>query len=293
MTQFRSKISAHLPKALRPYLGRLRRRVDQIRGQPRAGRRRGVVLMLHVGRCGSTVLANMLAQDPEIYWDAKLHRKAQSLYGDSLKKMNHKAWLARQFSISGDRFYGFEFKILQDHYPDMAGLNLAEFLGHCRDIGVTHYILLVRRNTLRHVISHYASRNRGKWHFDVNETSQAQRFPLDLDNITTGSGAGRPLETYMRQVDAAHAEVRDILQGEQLLEIDYETDIDEMGAGFAYEKICRFLGKTPREVTIRIRKANPFPISSTLTNYNDLVARLEGTEFAWMLKTPAPDEGRA
>lgn len=286
MTRIRSRISAHLPRSVLPYARRLSRRVSQMLGAPRAHRRPGVVLMLHVGRCGSTVLANLLAQDPGIYWDAKLHRKARDLYGDALRQMDHRSWLRQQFAISGDRYYGFEFKILQDQYPQMAGLTLEAFLEQCKAIGVTHYILLVRRNTLRHVISHYASKNRGNWHFTGDQKARSQQFRLDLEDITTGTAPGRPLLEYMRQVDAAHAQVRHLLQDDRLLEIDYETDIDEKGAQFAYEKICRFLDKAPVEVTIRNRKANPFPISGTLENYDALVARLAGTEFEWMLERP-------
>ena len=292
MTRIRSKITGYLPKPLQHYLRRLSWQIARTRGSFSADKRPGVVLMLHVGRCGSTVLANLLAQDPDIHWDAKLHRKARDLYGERLKQMNHKDWLAQQFSISGDRYYGFEFKILQDQYPDMAGLTLAEFLEQCREIGVTHYILLVRRNTLRHVISHYASRNRGNWHFKKGETAKAQQFALDLDHVTTGSAPGRGIETYMRQVDAAHAEALTLLGDAPVLEIEDETDIGEKGARFAYEKSCRFLNKEPAEVSIRNRKANPFPISSTLSNYDDLVARIAGTEFEWMLEQPAAQESK-
>ena len=291
MTRWRSRISASLPKAIQPLAHRAARRFDQLWGLPRAHRRPGVVVMLHVGRCGSTVLANLLAQDPAIYWDAKLHRKAKSLYGRKLHAFDHQTWLQQQFSISGGLFYGFEFKILQDQYPAMAGLTLESFLTQCREIGVTHYILLVRRNTLRHVISHYASRNRGNWHFGAGDKAkaQAQTFELDLEDVTTGSAPGRGLLDYMREVDTAHADVRRLLDGQALLEIDYETDIDEKGAAFAYERICDFLGTPPVEVEIRNRKANPFPMRDTLTNYDALVARLEGTEFAWMLDDPAED----
>lgn len=261
-----------------------------MRGQMRAHKRPGVVVMLHVGRCGSTVLANLLAQDPAIHWDAKLHRKARGLYGDRLRDLDHPAWLKRQFMISGDRFYGFEFKILEDQYPAMAGLTLEAFLEQCKAIGVTHYILLVRRNTLRHVISHYVSRNRGNWHFAPGQKARAEKFALDIDDITTGSGAGRDLVDYLREVDTAHADVRRLLAQERLLEIDYETDIDELGAAHAYERICSFLGTPPVSVEIRNQRANPFPIRDTLTNYAALVDRLSGSKYAWMLEAETAQE---
>jgi hypothetical protein len=284
MARFRSLISKRLPKPVLPYVRRLGRRFDQMVGAPRAHRRPGIVVMLHVGRCGSTVLANLLEQDPGIFWDGKLHRKARMLYGDRLREMDQDSWLRRQFTMSGDRFYGFEFKILEDQYPAMAGRTTPAFLDQCKALGVSHYILLVRRNTLRHVISHYASRNRGSWHFEGKDKARKQQFTLDLDHITTGSAPGRPLLQYLREVDTAHDTVRRALQGEALLEIGYETDIDEKGADFAYGRISRFLGCTPQPVTIRNRRANPFPMSETVENFDDLAALLTGTEFEWMLE---------
>ena len=66
MTRLRSTISNCLPRAIVPYGRRIMRRFDQVMGLSSSSKRPGVVLMLHVGRCGSTVLANLLDQNPEI-----------------------------------------------------------------------------------------------------------------------------------------------------------------------------------------------------------------------------------
>ena len=198
--------------------------------------------------------------------------------------LDQEDWLRRQISISGDRLYGFEFKILQDQYPAMAGLTMLAFLEQCKAIGVTHYILLVRRNTLRHVISHYASKNRGAWHLQGQDKASPQRFTLDLESITTGSAPGRSLLAYLREVEEVHDMVRQKLGDQALLEVEYETDIDQKGADFAYQKICRFLRLKSEVVTIRNRRANPFPMSDTVLNYDAIVQMLTGTEFEWMLE---------
>jgi len=169
MDRLRQKLSHLVPKALLPFARRQVRVFDQIRNRRASQDRPGVVLMLHVGRCGSTVLANLLEQNPCVYWDGKLPRKAKQLYGEKAKRLDVARWTKRQFAISGDRFYGFEFKILADQYPAMLGTSTPEFLRVCKEIGVTHYVLLVRRNTLRHVVSHYASLARGSWHTSLGE----------------------------------------------------------------------------------------------------------------------------
>jgi hypothetical protein len=240
--------------------------------------------MLHVGRCGSTVLGNLLSQNPEIYWDAKLHRKAQELYGDSIKRLDYPQWTKRQFSISRARYYGFEFKILPDQYPAILGTSTKEFLDQCQLIGVTHYILLMRRNTLRHVVSHYASKNRGNWHISQTDSARLQQFTIDIDHITTGSSPGRPLIDYLQEVENTHNEVREILNDQDILEIEYENDIDAKGARFAYHKVCEFLKINPIEVEVINKRVNPFPLRDTIQNYDEITMKLKGTAFEWMLE---------
>jgi len=258
---------------------------DQAIGYPFSGKRQGVALMLHVGRCGSTVLANLLNQHPDIYWDAKLHRKARELYGNEILNLDYGVWTKRQFSISGARFYGFEFKILFDQYPAILGTTTQAFLETCKDIGVTHYILLKRSNTLRHVVSHYASRHRGNWHVSNSKQVQPHQFGIDIDSVTTGSSPGRKLEDYLQQVDDTHSEVRAILEGEGILEIEYESDIDAAGAENAYRKVCKYFDIAPVEVKIKNRRVNPFNLVDTVLNYRDIEDRLRGTKFEWMLES--------
>lgn len=282
MTRLRSRIARLVPRGLEPFAKRQIRALDQLRGTPASGRRPGVVLMLHVGRCGSTVLANLLEQNPKVFWDGKLPRKARGLYGEKTRQLDIGRWTRRQFAISGDRFYGFEFKILADQYPAMLGTTTPDFLETCKRIGVTHYILLTRRNTLRHVVSHYASKNRGGWHASKADEVRARTFPLDISAITTGSAPGRPLVDYLQEVDEAHAAVRRLLADERFLEVEYETDIDEKGADHAYRKICDFLGLAPGSVRIRNVKVNPYPMSEVVENFDEIARTLDGTDFGWM-----------
>lgn len=280
----RSMIARHLPTSLRPYGRRVMRRIEQLAGMPSSRRRPGVVVMLHVGRCGSTVLASLLGQHSRIFWDGKIYRKAEDAYGYDIGKIDYSDWTRRQFQVSGARYYGFEFKILNDHYPAKIGVPLQGFLEQCKTLGVTHYILLVRRNTLRHVVSHYASKQRGRWHMSASNAAERKQFTLDPETITTGSGKGRPLLGYLQEVDDAHATVRAALKDQPVLEIEYESDIEAKGALFAYEKICAFLDLAPEAAEIRNRRINPFPVHETILNHDQIAATLKGTRFEWMLE---------
>jgi hypothetical protein len=240
--------------------------------------------MLHVGRSGSTVLADLLDQNPGVHWDGKLYRKAVQYYRYKTLDKHYASWTQRQYSASGAKYYGFEFKILQDQYPQMLGVSLSEFLEQSKRMGVTHYILLVRKNTLRHLVSHYSSKKRGSWHVTKPDTIKKLQFELNVNSVSTGSGPGRSLLQYLEEVEEAHDRVRNELRDAKFLEIHYESDIEEKGADPAYQKICEFLELEACGVEIKYNKINSFPMQETILNFESVAESLRSTRFEWMLE---------
>lgn len=254
-----------------------------LRGSVNASRRPGIVLMLHIGRCGSTVLANMLSQHPDICWDGKIFRTAREVYRIDLNPSNVGPWTRRQFALSGSKYYGFEYKILPDQYSDDLGIELMQFLEVCRSIGVTHYLILKRANTLRQVVSNYASIARGQWHKEFGGKVDNKVFHLDLEHITTGNSQGQPLLSYLEEVDATHNAVDAFLKDENVLQISYESDIETAGPDTAFEKVCAFLGLSKVQVEVRNQKLNPKRIDELVENFDELKGTLTGTRYEWML----------
>ena len=257
----------------------------RLRGLPFSSKRPGVVIMLHIGRCGSTVLANMMDQNPDIVWDGKTARKAHEIYGDAVKKLNVSDWFKKQFSISGSRFYGFEFKILNDQYVTIFDKSVPEFLEICKSIGITHFVLLYRTNTLNQAISHYSGMSNKVWHITPGSGKQSsgKSFSIDFSHVTSGSGKGLPLPDYLRDIETTKSEIRSILKDQKLLDLEYERDILEDGPQVAYQKTCEFLGISASEVPVRNKKVLARPPSEMVENYDEAVHALSGTEFEWML----------
>ena len=227
----------------------------------------------------------MLDQNPNIYWDGKTARRAHELYGDSVVKLDIAAWLKSQFSISGSRFYGFEFKMLKDQYASIFEKSLSEFLEIWKSIGVTHFILLYRGNTLNQAISHYSGLSNKVWHISKDSGGQGAKksFAIDFEHVTTGSGEGVPLPDYLRDIENTKEETRKILHGQSLLELEYERDILEGGPMVAYQKICEFLNIPAGDVFVKNKKVLSLSPSEAVKNYDDAVRALSGTEFEWML----------
>jgi hypothetical protein len=111
-----------------------------------------------------------------------------------------------------------------------------------------------------------------------------QQFNIDIDHVTTGSAPGRPLIDYLEEVENTHNAVREILSDQDVLEIEYESDIDTKGAEYAYHKVCNFLKLHPTEVEVKNKRVNPFPLKDSIQNYDEIILKLEGTAFEWMLE---------
>ncbi|MFO7976694.1 MAG: hypothetical protein R6V12_18925 [Candidatus Hydrogenedentota bacterium] len=245
-------------------------------------RRPGVVLMLHIGRCGSTVLANMLEQHRGIRWDGQIYRYQAP--ENMVNGANIESWTKRQFSIAGGRYYGFEYKILPDQNSAKLGIDLLQFLAICRKIGVTHYLILRRSNTLRHIVSNYASIARGLWHAEQGKKAVAKSFQLDLDHITTEQSAGLPILSYLENVDATYDAVSDFLKNEKVLHINYETDINASGPDVAFRKVCDFLHLPSVQVEVKNQRLNPYKMEEIVENWGEVKDVLSGTKYEWMLE---------
>jgi hypothetical protein len=251
-------------------------------GSLSAHRRRGVVLMLHIGRCGSTVLANMLGQHPGIRWDGQIYRYRAP--EGRVNSSNVGSWTKEQFAIAGARYYGFEYKILPDQHSAKLGIDLLQFLDICRETGVSHYLILKRSNTLRHIVSNYASIARGLWHIERGKKAGAKTFQLDLDHITTERSPGLPILSYLEKVDDTYDAVSESLQNGKVLHINYETDIEASGPDVAFRKVCDFLNLPWVQVEVKNQRLNPYKMEEIVENWAELKGVLSGTKYEWMLE---------
>jgi len=87
---------------------------------------------------------------------------------------------------------------------------------------------------------------------------------------------------HLRDSRDTFALLEECLRGRSVLRLSYEDDIAG-GPERAYRRVCEFLGLQPSEVSVLLRKTNPFSLREMVTNFEDLERALAGTEFAWML----------
>ncbi len=266
------------------------------------------VAMFHTGRCGSTVLGQMLAAQGEIFWAGELFSDMQNRYPrlasapgavirilrrsiaepHSLRALVRRSEYPRHY-----RIYGLETKYLpdQDLRQDWINMVLPEYIALLETHGFDRYIVLHRHHYLRMLVSWAVARTTGTWH-SRGPTAEPAPVVLPVTDMLWGKWRGSLLER-LRYLDAQHAQLLELLKGRRALFLSYEEHIGA-DPGIAYRAVCAFLGLPARPVGATLMRTNPFPVSRSVRNWDEVVDALVGTEYAWMLTQElSPDRANA
>ncbi|MFQ5679897.1 MAG: hypothetical protein ACE5HP_10620, partial [Gemmatimonadota bacterium] len=139
--------------------------------------RRGNVVMYHFGRCGSTVISDLLGQHDRVHWDGEVYdRVRQNL------AMRAKTGLTAmsELRMTADpvkllrirmhwfrcRYYGFEIKPSPHMHlrPGLLAVSVPELVRLLTDrLGFNYAIVLKRKNYLRQTVSRLVGRQRRRW----------------------------------------------------------------------------------------------------------------------------------
>lgn len=247
--------------------------VSELSNHTRAGR----VCMFHVGRSGSTVLADMLARHPRVTWDGELFEPTNKKW-----QFGADPWrlLRRQLEITTDRIYGFEFKFLL--HCQWTGTALPDVVDLLKEEGFDHYIILRRRNSLRRIASSLVGRQTRVYHLKKERHAKLVSITIDVDKVFVDAVA-RPLLRCLEDEESGFAELSRLLDGRKVLNLTYEEDI-EADPMVAYRRLCEYLNIDPVPASVRLARTNPFPLRDVIMNYAEVDKALAGTPFAWMTR---------
>lgn len=252
--------------------GRLLSKIEQMAStEPR-------VVMIHVGRCGSTVVAELLKQHSRITWDGELF---EPVIREKLQERDlDPAGLLKARVEHAPDVYGFEMKYLPSHHQRILGMSLDDLVGLAELADVSHYLTLHRRNLLRRVVSGAMGRDRKRWHRKGDEEQPATTIHMDLESIPFGPR--KPLLKIFEELETGEVDLRARLATKPTLDLTYEEDI-ESDPMAAYNSICEFTDLEAESVETTLRPTGDRPLSSMVENYDELDALLTGTSYEWML----------
>ncbi|HEU4916026.1 MAG TPA: hypothetical protein VFV13_05630 [Acidimicrobiia bacterium] len=223
-------------------------------------------------------MAEMLGRHPSISWDGEVFEpkvRAKIGYEDVPPVAFLRDRIARAPEI-----YGFEIKYLPSHHQRVLGLDLEGILQLTDSVGVSLYVTLHRRNYLRRVVSGVIGRERRRWHRTSDQPTPDTKVRVDLGAVPFGPR--QPLLEVLEEMKKGEADLKSALLDRAALHLTYEDDV-AIDPVKAYTSVCEFIGITPEDVRPALGRTGTDRLESMVTNYDEIVEALSGTEYAWML----------
>lgn len=235
------------------------------------------VCMFHIGRSGSTVIADLLGQHPNILSDGEIYGGDPKKWTPARQQPPLDYLLDRIRSASG-RIYVFEMKFW---HADVIGIQFEDFFKFLQQQGFDHFIILKRRNFLRKIVSSRIAQETGAWHRSNSSSAKLVQIRIDPKNVQMDQ-TKKPLLAFLDGYQRDFEKLDVLLRDHLTLRLTYEEDV-QVDALVGYNRICDFLGIERRPVTVRYGKTAPFPLKDILANYADIDSALAGTPFHWMV----------
>ena len=134
-------------------------------------------MILHNGRCGSTVVGNLLAQNPNMHWASELYEPMFAKWKE--ENQQEFAYLAKEPIVENPieilknsmnettkPYYGFEIKPSQFF---LVNSSATKFLTQSFLLNFTYFILIRRKNSLRQIVSDKVARKENIWHIHTDK----------------------------------------------------------------------------------------------------------------------------
>lgn len=247
-----------------------------------ADKRKGV-FMWHHGRCGSTVLGQMLNQHPEIRWYGELYNRyvhagtPHPNFSDDLKYVQIEC---------GRKLPGFELKGLPSQHLSTLGVSPGQFLDIIRELGFSQCIFLDRRNILRKLISVQivVQGLRSAYHMTGKQPELSGSLRIDVQHVRI-RGKNAPLLDMIRYIDEETEKARhQVREYFDFLPLYYEDHI-EADPRVAYRETLVHLGLPYHDANVTLKRINVKALQELVENYQEVEDLLAGTKYEWMTNT--------
>lgn len=254
------------------------------------------VVNWHLGRCGSSVLGSLLAQQGEIQYENEIFsRYMPRRRGDAPLPSMEEVLQSTQTSCH-KRVQLIEIKYLTAQNLGLYNnrQTIDDWLQVLSRFNFKHHLVLHRRNGLRRIISHLMAQRSGVY---VLKSEAAKPSSLEKPQLTINYHAiSEGFETHsllewLDLYEESHERAIECLERWReeyawpaLCHLSYEDHI-ESSPLIGYQHVCDHLRLTARPANIQHQKINPEPLESLISNYDEVADQLAGTRHAWMLNS--------
>lgn len=263
-------------------------------GRRWTGPRRPGAALLHVGRCGSTLLGRMREATPGVAWDGEpldegqARRLPRVLLGFGAAQVES---LPEAIRCAGERqWVG---SLLFGQFTRLGHRDAAESLRRLEEAGVQRLVVLERRHMLRVLTSWLVAAARDSWHStsagprpkDVKVRVPITSCPVPSQRRLLGPEA-ESLLGYLRMHRAWYAQLREALAPRPHLWLSYHDDVlpDPVAS---YRRVCDFLDLAPAPVAPALQRTTPEPLHALIENWPEVEDALTGTDQEDLLEEPA------
>ena len=150
------------------------------------------------------------------------------------------------------------------------------------NLGYKHFIHLDRKNRMRKIISSLiAHEDKRRYHQSGNGGAKLKQVFVDVNRVEIDF-TSKTLIEYLSDYDRQTSEIKSLLKDRNHLSLTYEDDIQE-DPWRGYQQICDFIGMKPKNVTIKLKRTNPFPVKDMIANLEEVQLALKDSEYEWML----------
>lgn len=241
------------------------------------------IALFHQGRCGSTILGDLLDQHTDIVW-------ASEIFEDLKKEWNLMTMTINEMSLilnlkayrHKTKFFGFETKTLPEYHLDLMKniRDVSHYIEFLIQNNFSKFIILKRKNYLRRAVSDLIGQKTDIWHSNTTNV-KVITVKIDITKYRIGN-TFKPLLQHFYDLDRHYEFLQNSLIDHELLLLSYEDDIMK-DPFIAYRKSCEFIGVDTQHPMIRFSRTNPFPITQMVENFNELRKALQNTPYEWML----------
>lgn len=251
------------------------------------------ILLVHLGRSGSTVLGNLVGQYPGLTWLGEVFTLAEQK-GEEFRSENDLDNVFHKLQLNEPNAFGAEVKLINILKTVPEGgdsLNaVKKYLQYVHKLSDQYEltpVLLLRSNVLKRIVSCHAAANSGVWHIQNSEKIQkGYTLNLPINTLTDwDTGFTGPLNKVLLNGINVNRVLEKYFRDNCWNVLYYEKDIEKDPISSANKLIDIAAGsraKVSVDLQVNFGRTNPSGLEKKLENYKE-ISTLINDDYRWML----------
>lgn len=241
-----------------------------------------LLVMIHPGRCGSTVLGNMLHRHSSIRWDrevfTRLKRNPIPIDDDgNVVWRDYMSFMIERCKLPN---LGIDIKVRHIVKQKIFGEDVKEAMAALTAAFDFEFIFLVRQNHLERWLSTAVVQETSRFQYREGEVAPQIDLPLpEVIKDRAYNVDALPVNDWLDHVQAIDAELLQIATQRNGLVLSYEEDILH-DPRIACRRVLDFAGLEHEDVQPLFVKTDWRPLSKRLSNFSDLKRMLRPDHYA-------------